>query len=123
MADEPTPAAWQRELDNVRQDVRGNLDAIRQDVRERYAAQGARLDAVPNQMVGLPVWQAHLEATRREHDELKQDIGALDARFEADQRQRAADRRLILMALFTSILAPLALLVVQTLLRSKGASP
>lgn len=66
------------------------------------------------------MYQAHVDSARREHDELAKDIAALEARFDADQRQRSADRRLILMALFTSILAPLALLVVQTFLRSKG---
>lgn len=107
MPDAPTPGELQRSIAD-----------IRQDLRERYAALGVRLDG----MVTNAVWQAHIDTTRREHDELGKDIAALEARLDADQRQRAADRRLILMALFTSILAPLALLVVQTLLRSKGTS-
>lgn len=109
MADEPTPG-----------ELRRSLDDIRQDLRERYTALGARLDALAASIVGQPVYQAHVDSARREHDELAKDIAALEARFDADQRQRSADRRLILMALFTSILAPLALLVVQTFLRSKG---
>lgn len=112
MADEPTPG-----------ELRRSLDDVRQDMRERYTALGARLDALSASLVGQPVYQAHVDTARREHDELAKDIAELGARFEADQKQRAADRRLILMALFTSILAPLALLVVQTFLRGKGAAP
>lgn len=110
MADEPTLG-----------ELRRNIDDLRQDLRDRHAAQGQRLDDLARGMVPQSLFQAHLETARREHDELGKDIAELAARFEADQKQRAQDRRMILVALFTSVLAPLAMLMVSTYLRGKGA--
>lgn len=100
-------------------ELRQRLVDFRDDQRERHAELGKRIDGT----VPLPLFQAHIAEARREHDELAADIADVKAKIEADQRQRAADRRLILMALFTSILAPLALLVAQTYMRGKGSAP
>lgn len=112
MADEPTVG-----------ELRRNVDDIRRDMRDRHAALGQRLDEMARGTVPLSLYQAHLEASRREHDELGKDIADLAKVVESDQKQRAADRRMVLLALFTSILAPLMLLLVSTYLRGKGASP
>ncbi|MFB4306998.1 hypothetical protein [Actinomadura sp. GTD37] len=100
-------------------ELRRSIEDIRLDLRERHHALNQRLDTT----VPLALWQAHLEASRREHDELAKDIADVNARMDADQRQRSADRRLILMALFTSVLAPLGLVLLQIMMRTKGAAP
>ncbi|GAA3957714.1 hypothetical protein GCM10023085_45280 [Actinomadura viridis] len=112
MADDPTPGELQR-----------NISDLRHDLRDRHAALSQRLDALAREMVGLPLYQAHVETARREHDELAKDITDVVARLDADQRQRSADRRMILLALFTSVLAPLTLLILQLYLRGKGTAP
>lgn len=108
MADEATPG-----------ELRRSLDDVRSDLRERHAALNQRMDT----MVPVPLYQAHIDQARREHDDLAKDIADVVARMDSDQRQRAADRRLVLMALFTSIIAPLLLLVLSTYLRGRGAAP
>jgi hypothetical protein len=92
---------------------------FRDDQRERYAELGKRLDG----SVPLPLFQAHTAEARREHDELAKDIAEVKAMIEADQRQRAQDRRMIFTALFTSILAPIALLFIQSYMNSRGGAP
>lgn len=109
MADEVSPA----------EQLRQRFADFRDDVRERHADLGKRIDGT----VPLPLFQAHIAETRREHDEMAKDIADVVARVDADQKQRAADRRLVLMALFTAILAPLALLFIQTYMRGKGSAP
>lgn len=108
MPDEPTPG-----------ELRRSLADVREDLRERYAAVNQRIDT----MVPAPVFNAHTAEARREHDDLAKDIAAVLARVEADQRQRSADRRLVFMALFTSIIAPLLLLVLSIYLRGQSAGP
>lgn len=108
MADDPTPGELRRAL----------VD-LREDQRERYAAFNQRLDAA----VPVPLFQAHIAEARREHEELAKDLADVLAEVRSDQRQRSADRRLVLMALFTSILAPLLLLVVTTYMRGRGGAP
>lgn len=95
------------------------LADVRDDMRERHADLGKRIDGT----VPLPLFQAHTAEARREHDELAKDIADLKAAIEADQRQRAQDRRMILTALFTSILAPIALLFIQSYMNSRGGGP
>ena len=92
---------------------------FRDDQRERHADLGKRIDGT----VPLPLFQAHTAEARREHDELAKDIAEVKALVDADQRQRAQDRRMILTALFTSILAPIALLFIQSYMISRGSAP
>jgi hypothetical protein len=117
--EDPTPGELQRNI---------------VDLRDRHNVLGQRLDTMSKDLVPVELYKAHLETTRREHDELGKDITDLSSRQERDhaelvarmdeeRRQRSADKRLILMALWTSILAPVMLLLLSTYLRGKGASP
>jgi ABC-type nickel/cobalt efflux system permease component RcnA len=105
VADEPSPWELQR-----------TLAAIREDMREGFKGLNQRLD----KHVTTELFNAHLEAERSRHEEHKEDIAAIATAHEADKRQRATDRRMIWMAVFTSILAPLVLLLISSYLRSKG---
>ncbi|SEG45146.1 hypothetical protein SAMN04489712_105288 [Thermomonospora echinospora] len=100
-----------------------SLADAKTDFRERSAALSARIDT----MTPLALYQAHVEGARREHDELAADIAALSARLDAEreqrenaERQRAADRRMTLTAIFTALLAPLALMLLQFYVISRG---
>lgn len=106
MGDEPTPA-----------ELRRTLADVRDDIRERHSHLNQRID----RCLPLDLYRAHVESSQREHDELAKDIADLRAALSADQDRRAADRRMILTALFTSILAPLALLLIQAYLSVRGA--
>lgn len=103
--DEPSPWELQR-----------TLAAIREDMREGFKGLNQRLD----KHVSVDLFNAHLEADRSRHEEHEKDLAAVVAEREADKRQRASDRRMIWMAVFTSILAPLFLLLISLYLTGKG---
>lgn len=105
MADEPSP--WE---------LHRTLASIREDMREGFKALHLRLD----RNVSVELFNAHLEAERSSHEEHEKDITEIKAEREAEKRQRASDRRLIYMAVFTSVLAPLFLLLISLYLTSKG---
>ncbi|MBN6054503.1 hypothetical protein JYK22_21355, partial [Nonomuraea sp. RK-328] len=103
--DEPTP--WE---------LHRTVEALRRSVETGFNSLNARLDRV----VTNDLFQAYQQAVRREFDDHASDLAALKADREADKKeretektQRANDRRLIGLAVFTSIIAPLALLIVQ----------
>jgi hypothetical protein len=106
VADEPTPWELQR-----------TLAAIREDMREGFKGINLRLD----RNVSVELFNAHQEAERSRHEEHEKDIAEIKAEREAEKNQRASDRRLIFMAVFTSVLAPLFLLLVSLYLTSKGS--
>jgi hypothetical protein len=108
VADEPTPWELQR-----------TLAAIREDMREGFKGINQRLD----RNVSVELFNAHLEAERSRHEEHEKDIAEIKAGREAEKQQRSSDRRLIFMAVFTSILAPLFLLLISLYLSNKGAKP
>jgi septal ring factor EnvC (AmiA/AmiB activator) len=141
LPDEPTPGELQRNVADLRADVRERdaamgkrMDALgrdlSQDVRERDAALGKRMDAQGadlsqrlDRKVTQDLFNAHLEADRREKEELRQDNTELRAQLQRAQERSSTDRRLVLMALFTAVLAPLFFLLLNTFLRAKGAAP
>jgi len=105
VADEPSPWELQR-----------TLAAIREDMREGFKGLNQRLD----KHVSVDLFNAHLEADRSRHEEHEKDISEIRAERKTDKQQRASDRRMIWAALFTSIIAPLFLLLISSYLRSKG---
>jgi hypothetical protein len=141
VADDPTPGELQRNIADLRGDARDRDAALSaridgmgkdlsQDIRERDTALGKRMDAQGQDLsqrldrkVTQDLFNAHLEADKREKDELKADNAELRASLQRAQDRSAADRRLVLVSLFTAVLMPLGFLILNTYLRSKGASP
>lgn len=76
----------------------------------------ARLD----KLVSNELFQAHQQAVRREFDDHAAEIAALKAEREAEKAQRAADRKLIVTAVFTAFVSPLVILLIQLWLTSRG---
>lgn len=106
MPDAPTPWELQR-----------TLAAIREDMREGFKGLNQRLD----RNVSVELFSAFQEAVQAKFADTEKDIAAIQAAREAETKQRASDRRLILAAVFTSVLAPLVLLLLNQYLTSKGA--
>ncbi|MEU4967765.1 hypothetical protein [Streptomyces smyrnaeus] len=113
MSEEPTLGEIARRLDAVHQ-------ALREDIHEV----GARLDTRVS-MERYTVEQASRDETGRV---LAERVRALEEARDADARQadadrrtaddrRRADRRLV----FTALIAPIALLLLQTYLAARGA--
>ena len=103
MADGPTLGEIARRLEAVHTD-------LKDDVREV----GARLDSKVSMERHLLEQQARDEAMRLLVERVK---GIEESQAERD-RQRAADRRL----LFTTLLAPVLMLLVQVYLGTRGAA-
>jgi hypothetical protein len=103
MADEPTLGELARRLEAVHQD-------LKEDLREH----GRRLDGKVSNEVFKLEQAAQDRATQALGDRMK---SAEDTTRERD-RQRAADRRLILAAL----VIPVLLVLLQVYLTAKGAS-
>lgn len=106
MADEPTPWELQR-----------TLGAIREDMREGFKGLNQRLD----RNVSVELFGAFQKAVDAKFGDIEKDVAEIKAAREAEAGQRASDRRLILAAVFTSVLAPLFLLLLNQYLSSKGA--
>lgn len=106
MPDAPTPWELQR-----------TLAAIREDMREGFKGLNQRLD----RNVSVELFNAFQEVVQAKFSEQATDIAEIKAARDAEAKQRASDRRLILAAVFTSVLAPLFLLLLNQYLTSKGA--
>lgn len=106
MADEPTP--WE---------LHRTVEALRRTVEAGFNSMNARLDKV----VTENLFQAYQQAVRREFDDHAAEIAALKAERDAEIKQRAADRKLIVTAVFTAFVSPLVILLIQLWLTSKGS--
>lgn len=106
MPDAPTPWELQR-----------TLAAIREDMREGFKGLNQRLD----RNVSVELFGAFQEAVQAKFGEVEKDVAEIKAARDAEVKQRASDRRLILAAVFTSVIAPLVLLLLNQYLTSKGA--
>lgn len=107
MPDEPTPWELHRSMEGLRRSVEGGFNAL-----------NARLDRV----VSGDLFQAYQQAVQRQFDDHERDIAGIKAEREAEKGQRAADRKLVLTAVFTAFVAPLLLLLIQLWLTSKGGT-
>jgi hypothetical protein len=109
LPDAPTPWELQRAL-----------AAIREDMREHFKSLNQRLD----RNVSVELFNAFQEAMQAKFADAEKDIAEIKAARDAEARQRAErsaqDRRLIFTAVFTAVLAPLALLLLNLYLTSKG---
>jgi hypothetical protein len=104
--DAPTPWELQR-----------TLAAFREDMREGFKGLNQRLD----RNVSVELFNAEMAAARGRFEDHEKDIAEIKAERDAEKNQRASDRRLIFMAVFTSVLAPLFLLLISLYLTSKGS--
>jgi hypothetical protein len=100
------------------------MEALRRSLESGFASLNSRLDRV----VSSELFHAHQQAVRREFDDHASELAALHAaraddkkERDAEKAQRANDRRLIGLAVFTSIIAPLVILLIQLWLTSRGA--
>ena len=105
MPDAPTPWELQR-----------TLSAIREDMREGFKGLNQRLD----RNVSVELFGAFQEAVQVKFTEVEKDVAEIKAARDSEVKQRSSDRRLILAAVFTSVLAPLFLLLLNQYLTSKG---
>lgn len=112
MPDEPTP--WE---------LHRSMEALRRSLESGFASLNARLDRV----VSSELFAAYQQHVQKEFDDHERELAAIKADREADKKerdteksQRANDRRLIGLAVFTSIIAPLVILLIQLWLTSKG---
>lgn len=102
MADEPTTSELMRRLEDVRQDLKEDLQSL-----------AARLDGkVDASMLALQQ-QAQDDRTAGLADRIK----AIEDGHRKQAEQRAADRRLIL----TALIAPVLLVLLEVWLTTKGA--
>lgn len=105
MADEPTP--WE---------LHRSMEALRRSVEAGFNSLNARLDrVVPNEL-----FQAYQQAVQRQFDDHERELAALKSEREADKKaredektQQANQRRLAQTAIFTSIIAPLVILLIN----------
>ncbi|MFI7643750.1 hypothetical protein [Nonomuraea sp. NPDC049400] len=106
MADEPTP--WE---------LHRSMEALRRSLESGFASLNARLDrVVPNEL-----FQAYQQAVQRQFDDHERKIASIEAERDAEKTQRAADRKLIVTAVFTAFVSPLVILLIQLWLTSKGS--
>lgn len=106
MADEPTP--WE---------LHRNVEALRRTIEAGFAGLNARLDRV----VSNELFQAYQQSVRREFDDQAAELAEMKAEREAEKKQRAADRKMVITAIMTSFVSPVVLLLVQLWLTSKGS--
>lgn len=100
------------------------MEALRRSLESGFASLNARLDRV----VSSELFAAYQQHVQKEFDDHERELAALKSEREADKKerdaertQRATDRRLIGLAVFTSIIAPLVILLIQLWLTSKGS--
>lgn len=106
MADEPTP--WE---------LHRTVEALRRTVENGFNSLNTRLDRV----VTNDLFQAYQQAVQRQFDDHESEIAALKAERDAEKNQRANDRKLIGLAVFTAFVSPLVILLIQLWLTSKGS--
>ena len=100
------------------------MEALRRSVEAGFNSLNTRLDrVVPNEL-----FQAYQQAVERQFADHERELAALKAEREADKKARedekkAGDnqRRLALTAIFTSVIAPLVILLFNLWLTSKGS--
>lgn len=118
MPDSPTP--WE---------LHRTDEALRRSVESGFANLNARLDRV----VPTDLFHAYQQAVQRQYDDLKREYANLKAEhdeeirnlrgeWEADKKQKLADRKLLITSVFTSIIAPVVLLLLSLWLTSKGGT-
>jgi hypothetical protein len=106
VADEPTP--WE---------LHRTVEALRRSVEAGFNSLNSRLDRV----VTNDLFQAYQAAVQRQFDDHEREIAGLKAERDAEKSQRANDRKLLVLAVFTAFIAPLVLLLIQLWLNSKGS--
>jgi hypothetical protein len=79
-----------------------------------FASLNTRLDRV----VSSELFAAYQQVVQRQFDEHERKIASIETDLEADKKEREANRRLIGLAVFTSIIAPLVILLIQLWLNS-----
>lgn len=99
--DEPTIGEVMRRLEDVRQDIKEDVQALAQ-----------RLDT----KVSSDVFKLEQAAQDRAHFDLIERVKAIETAKQRADDQRAADRRLLL----TALVVPVVLLVLQVYLAAKG---
>ncbi|WP_188188063.1 hypothetical protein [Nonomuraea sp. SYSU D8015] len=98
MPDEPTP--WE---------LHRSMEALRRSLESGFASLNSRLDRV----VSSELFAAYQQAVQRQFDDHERKITAIEADREADKKERDNYKRLIGLAVFTSIIAPLVILLFQ----------
>jgi hypothetical protein len=93
------------------------MSSIREDMRDGFKGLNQRLD----RNISVDVFKGFQDAMYAKFGEIEKDVAEIKAARETEAKQRASDRRLILAAVFTSVLAPLFLLLLNQYLTSKGA--
>jgi hypothetical protein len=93
------------------------VEALRRSVDAGFNSLNSRLDRV----VTNDLFQAHQAAVQRQFDDHEREIAGLKAERDADKNQRANDRKLIGLAVFTALVSPLVILLIQLWLTSKGS--
>lgn len=100
------------------------MEALRRSLESGFASLNSRLDRV----VSSELFAAYQQSVQRQFDDAERELSELKAEREADKKerdteraQRSQDRRLIGLAVFTSIIAPLVILLIQLWLTSKGS--
>ncbi|YCK35186.1 hypothetical protein ACNF49_14185 [Actinomadura sp. ATCC 39365] len=105
------------------------MEALRRSLESGFANLNARLDRV----VPTDLFHAHQQAVQREFDDFKREIAELKAEhdeeitklraeWDADKKQKLADRKLLITSVFTSLLAPFVLLLLSLWLTSRGGT-
>jgi hypothetical protein len=90
------------------------MEALRHTLESGFNSLNARLDRV----VSSELFAAYQQHVQKEFDDHERELAALRADREADKKEREANRRLIGLAVFTSIIAPLVILLIQLWLNS-----
>ncbi|UBU10042.1 hypothetical protein [Nonomuraea gerenzanensis] len=110
MPDSPTP--WE---------LHRTMEALRHSMEAGFASLNARLDRV----VSSELFAAYQQHVQKEFDDHERELAAIKAEREADKKerdaeraQRATDRRMAAIAVFTSIIAPLVILLISVWLNS-----
>lgn len=105
-------------------EVARRLEAVHQDLKEDLRDVAARLDG----KVSMEVYRLEQRSQERVNAQLAERIAALEeqrrqeaeqieARHRATEAQRASDRRLV----FTALVAPVLLILLQVYLTARGA--
>lgn len=106
MPDEPTP--WE---------LHRSMEALRRSLESGFANLNARLDRV----VPTDLFHAYQQAVQRQFDDHERKISSIEAERDAEKNQRANDRKLIGLAVFTAFVSPLVILLIQLWMTGKGS--
>ncbi|MEV0149118.1 MULTISPECIES: hypothetical protein [unclassified Nonomuraea] len=118
MPDSPTP--WE---------LHRSMEALRRSLESGFANLNSRLDRV----VPTDLFHAYQAAIQRQFDDFKQEIADLKAEqdeevtklraeWDADKKQKLADRKLLITSVFTSLIAPFVLLLLGLWLTARGGT-